>query len=168
MIQTGIINGQSPNRQCIQHSTFSIGVAVRDCEFEPTALQSPFTSATPILMPCALCDDTGWKSLEANGARRVVRCDCWREGLAARLLDEARIPPRYRRCDLETFVTYPNEKLLTAVKHARRFADEFPNPRKGLCLIGPPGIGKTHLAVSILRDVIIAKGARGLFYDVRD
>jgi len=27
---------------------------------------------------------------------------------------------------------------------------------------------KTHLAVAILRRVILAKGARGLFYDVRD
>jgi DNA replication protein DnaC len=119
-------------------------------------------------MPCEKCDDTGWHPIDRDGVRRVERCDCWQDGVSARLLAAARVPPRYARCDLDRFVLYANERLVAAVDRARRFADAFPAAPKGLCLIGPPGIGKTHIAVSVLRKVVVEKGAHGLFYDVRD
>ena len=97
-----------------------------------------------------------------------MRCDCRRGPLVDRRLHEARIPPRYQRCDLDNFVTYPNERLLRAVERAKHFAESFPSCEKGLLLIGPPGIGKTHIAVSVLRQVVKATGAKGLYYDTRE
>jgi DNA replication protein DnaC len=119
-------------------------------------------------MACPHCNDTGWRPATQNGVRRVERCACWQSAVSTQLLAEARIPPRYARCTLDNFLLYPNERLMTAVAQAGRFAAAFPAVQKGLCLIGPPGIGKTHIAVAVLRTVINEKRARGLFYDVRD
>lgn len=118
-------------------------------------------------MACAICDDTGWKMIEVDGVSRVTRCDCWRQKAAQRAASVARLPPRYRSCDLETLVTYPNEQFLKTVERAREFAEKFPVVDKGLMLIGPPGIGKTHIAVAVLRRVIARMAVRGLYCDTR-
>ncbi len=119
-------------------------------------------------MACAACEDTGWKTVEQGGVRRVVRCDCWREQSIRRRLAEARIPKRYQHCDLSNFITYSNEKLIRAVAGVRKFIDAYPVVEKGLFLIGRPGIGKSHLAVAALKHAVVACGGRGLFYDVRE
>ena len=126
-------------------------------------------------MSCPLCDDTGWKSAEAedvapgaaSSARRVVRCDCWRDNVGRQRLRDANIPRRYEHCTLGNFTAY-NESLLKAVAQARRIADAFPVVSKGLLLEGQPGVGKTHLAVAVLKQAIQTTGASGLFYDIRE
>ena len=118
-------------------------------------------------MNCTVCNNTGWCSRDVNGVERVERCECWHRQVALDLLKDANIPARYQKCDFSTFVTYPNEQLLRAVKRAEEFSVSFPMVQKGLLLIGPPGIGKTHLAISVLRNVIIEKNIRGLYFDTR-
>ena len=101
------------------------------------------------------------------GVRRVVRCDCWRENVGRQRLADANIPKRYLHCTLGNFTAY-NESLEKAVAQARRVADAFPVVGKGLLLEGQPGVGKTHLAVAVLKQAIQTTAARGLFYDIRD
>jgi DNA replication protein DnaC len=116
---------------------------------------------------CPLCDDTGWKPVEVNGVRRVGRCECWRERTSAQALAQANVPPRYAGCEFSNFVTYSNDRLLKAVESARRFAEKFPEVEKGLLIIGPPGIGKTHLALAAMKQVVRTTGARARYYDTR-
>jgi DNA replication protein DnaC len=118
-------------------------------------------------VPCDICDDTTWRTITVDGIPRVTRCDCVRESSAARLTAEARIPRRYQHCDFDNYTAY-HEQLTKALQHARRLAEAFPVIDKGLFLQGPPGVGKTHLAVAVLRQVMATRGARGLFYDTRD
>jgi len=118
-------------------------------------------------MPCDLCDDTGWKPVERDGVRRVVRCECRRARIRQERLADANIPKRYQHCTIENFTAY-NDSLLKAVERARATVDAFPIVSKGLFLEGFPGSGKTHLAVAVLREVIRATGVRGMFYDTRD
>jgi DNA replication protein DnaC len=134
-----------------------------------SSFATPGVGGAPhIIMACEICNGTGWKLVDVDARASVVRCECWRETLVERLTAEARIPRRYHHCHLDRFETYGNESLQNALTLARSLVERFPVVSKGLFLIGQPGVGKTHLAVAILRQLIEEKGARGVFYDTRD
>jgi DNA replication protein DnaC len=119
-------------------------------------------------MPCPLCDDTGWKAIESPaGNRQVTRCECWRDNVSRQRLADANIPKRYQHCTIANFTAY-NESLERAAEKAAQLATSFPVVGKGLFLEGQPGVGKTHLAVAVLKQIVQTTGARGLFYDTRD
>jgi DNA replication protein DnaC len=118
-------------------------------------------------MACPICDDTRWKTVVVDGIETVVRCDCWRSELSSRLLNDARIPPRFGRSELETFEP-DTDSQRDALRKARAFVERFPLVDKGLLFHGPYGVGKTHLAVAILKAVIRKCDARGYFFETPD
>lgn len=118
-------------------------------------------------MACEQCHDSYWVSEVVDGVERVRRCDCWRQSIAGHQLTHSRIPRRYQHCQLSNF-EQTVDSLREAHRRARAFVDAFPAVDKGLLLRGRHGVGKTHLAVAMLREIIATKGARGYFYETRE
>jgi DNA replication protein DnaC len=108
---------------------------------------------------CQECFGTGTKLDPVKGA---IPCPCRRLDRSRRLLGAARIPRRYEKCSFANFISDPGTSQDHALRHAHKFANEYPAVDRGLLFMGPAGVGKTHLAVSIIRD-LIEKGFAGVF-----
>jgi len=121
---------------------------------------------------CPLCEGTGWKRVNLAGDSRVARCDCRSKSRTQTLLGAARIPRRYEHCELSGFSPdFPGAHPSLALAHlaATRFVEEYnPGEGTGLLIIGKIGTGKTHLAVGILKELILARGIPCLFADYRE
>ena len=83
------------------------------------------------------------------------------------LLLQASIPKAYRDCSFSSFERLPGAG--DALHAATAWSTEFRQgrrPHRGLLLHGPPGGGKTHLAISVLREAIYSQFARCLYLNV--
>lgn len=118
-------------------------------------------------MTCAICEDTGWKTITVDGVSRVARCECWQQRLSQSLLKSARIPRGYVHCELNNFEIHTDTQR-AAQRKAARLVDQFPVFEKGLLFYGDTGVGKTHLAVALMREAILTKSARAIFYETRE
>jgi DNA replication protein DnaC len=120
---------------------------------------------TDAIHACEHCSGSGWERIEPGGAMR--RCRCVDEARIERLLAAARIPKRYEHCDLESYL--PNDPSQKRAKpDVLHFLQKYPLIDVGLLFLGTCGVGKTHLAVALLKQAISEKHCHGVFYDFRD
>lgn len=117
--------------------------------------QLPTTENTGV---CEECFGTGTKLDPVKGA---MPCPCRRPDRYKKLLAAARIPPRYAKCSFDTFKSAPGTSQDNALLLAQKLVNDFPVDR-GILFMGPAGVGKTHLAVAIIRG-LIGKGFAGIF-----
>jgi len=121
---------------------------------------------------CPLCDGRGWIVESDGGAGAARPCSCREQDRARRLVEAAGIPPRYRHCRISNFQTSGSlGEQRNQLQGARRIAEHYVEGflqeggfrQSGLLFVGPPGTGKTHLAVGVLVELTERYRVHGRF-----
>ena len=119
---------------------------------------------------CKDCGGTGWRLEQKEGIAYASRCECHAGNRREKFLAEANIPSRYSHCTFDNFYTIKKKPSLQKAKLvSRKYVEDYsPLTDFGLLFLGTCGVGKTHLAVSIIKGLILEHGIPCLFYDFRD
>jgi DNA replication protein DnaC len=124
---------------------------------------------------CERCHGTGFEIVEKDGREFAHRCACRKPGDdgadPAAVLRRCKLPPRYHHCEFKEFGA-PTASLRAALERALSYCSGFPHAGAdqgmGLLFTGDNGVGKTHLAVSVLRELAERKGVVGQFWDFHE
>ncbi len=121
---------------------------------------------------CEQCDGSGFTHVEKDGREYAVPCTCRSTGRnTGTLVESCRIPPRYEHCTLEHFTpgtSSQREGYEKVLRYCRAFPHLGPDEGLGLLFTGGNGVGKTHLSVAVLQELVEQKGVRGQFWDFNE
>ena len=119
---------------------------------------------------CRECDGEGRTFCQDDkGMAFLADCSfCFPLRKRLRLLNDSGIPGKFSNSTLEIYqpIGLQNKK---ACSRAKDFLEDFhttpKQPHRGLLFMGGPGLGKTHLVVSILKQLILEEEVDGKFVD---
>ena len=119
---------------------------------------------------CAGCDGTGnVMSENENGYTYVAPCKtCGVIRRNVKLYNLAGIPAKYShvlQVDASLELRRMHSSALKALKYAKEeFVKKYPT-KNGFLLMGPSGLGKTHLAVGTISELTLKHGVKCMFKD---
>ena len=122
---------------------------------------------------CPICGGVGFEIVVRDDREFAKTCACRAEGSKGPdIFERLRVPARYRACTLANFESASSPQMRAAWEKAASFAAGYPHTGVsaglGLLFTGSNGIGKTHLAVAVLRELAEAKRVRGQFWDFHE
>lgn len=98
---------------------------------------------------CPVCFGSGIEIIAGQGARQ---CQCRISKRKENSLERLNIPQRYADCHFHNYKP-DHSSQQNALKMASKLSMEFPAVERGLLFMGTVGVGKTHLAISILKSL---------------
>jgi len=128
------------------------------------AVPSLTDATTPLVLDeesseCPKCFNSGLEVLP-EGARP---CSCRKLKSREKTLKSVRLPKHYGSVSFDSYK--PRTQLQAAAKKwAANFATEYPAVNYGILLMGSVGVGKTHLAVAMLKK-LSERGIPCMFYE---
>ena len=119
---------------------------------------------------CEECDGDGRVFRQNDrGIAFLSKCSfCSTTRKRLRLLNDSGIPGKFYNATLEIYqpVGLQNKKALSRSQDfLKDFKQTSQQIQRGLLFTGGPGLGKTHLVVSILKKLILEEGLDGKFVD---
>jgi len=147
-----------PQEKAKIHSLFAVPNSDNSAQDYDTFKVAPEFGDEPEV--CPKCYGSGMEVVPGKGARK---CECRKQNSHTNQLDKTRIPKRYENCHFHSYrILNPTQER--AFKYASKLTMEYPAIERGLLFMGTVGVGKTHLAVSILKG-LTERGFSCLFYE---
>jgi DNA replication protein DnaC len=146
-----------PQEKAKIHPLFAVPNAAQDAR-DYEYREAPESTDEPEV--CGKCYGSGMEVVPGKGARP---CACRKQKSHTNLLDKVRIPKRYAECHFHSYRAF-NPSQERAFKYASKLTMDYPAIDRGLLFMGTVGVGKTHLAVSILKG-LTERGFSCLFYE---
>jgi DNA replication protein DnaC len=142
----------------------------RDAQYVVTNKKGKVRAEACKCFACESCQGTG-RILEedADGISRIRECPCADFSKKLKLFNQAGIPGKFVHEGLDNFEVTRHRTQKDALTRSRTFIKEFIQMKgqysQGLIFMGDPGLGKTHLAVSIIKELILKHGVECKFVD---
>lgn len=114
---------------------------------------------------CPECEGRGHIYIEdETGISSLRECGC--AGLVRRLkkVGDAGIPGKFLGAEFATYKPKHGSQK-AGLTYIQGFVKDFGKSQQGLLFMGRPGLGKTHLAVAVIKMLILEKGADCKFVD---
>mgnify|MGYP002882769603 CR=1 FL=1 len=130
--------------------------------------QGEFAVASPhaSVSDCQICEGRGFVIGVEDGYEVSLTCQCRSVLNRVRQYNDACLPADYGEKQLDGLEIYPSSNLGKVRKQLKVYLTK-PDPlaQKGYLLFGPPGVGKTHILCSVVRDLTLDRGIACKYVD---